>query len=379
MENQNNKAVLIGCFDHYAHRFFALDDYLKSRGFETTYITSDFDHMFKKSYQCKVSGAVQLHARPYYKNLSLDRILSHRNFARDAFRYLESLPQEPAVVAVQLPPNFLAHYAAAYKRKHPNVKLIFDVFDLWPETFPSGSMKKLLAPAFAVWAWIRDHALGAAEFVTTECEMFRNRLKLANASSATVYLCAKGLTIDRVEPQLCDDKLEICYLGSINNIISIPDICGLIRRLSAKKPVVLHIIGKGEREQEFIDEARNAGAEVIFYGPVYDDETKMQIMSKCRFGLNVMKSSVCIGLTMKSLDYFRFGLPIINNIPADTQQMVLDHCVGVQLDDDCAEKILSLDTGACLQMRRNVTALFDSTFDYEVIMKQYASIFDRIL
>ena len=271
MSQQKKTAYLISCSDHYNHRLFAIDEYLCSRGYETTYLTSDFDHTSKKVFRCEVNGCIQLSARPYQKNLSVSRILSHREFARDAFRYLEKLPKQPDVVVALRPPNFLAHYGAKYKKQHPRTKLIFDIFDLWPETFPSGKAKKLLTPAFSVWSWIRDHSLSAADFITTECNLFRERLGLSGERSAVVYLCANPLIVPMIPPALREDRIELCYLGAINNVISIPDICALISQLTPMKPVTLHIIGAGEREQELIDSAKAAGAEVVFYGAVYDD------------------------------------------------------------------------------------------------------------
>lgn len=364
-------AYLISCSDHYSHRLHVADDCLRELGYRTTYMTSDFDHTAKQVFTCSVPECIQIHARPYQKNLSVDRILSHMFFARDVFRYLESLPQQPDVIVALIPPNFLAYYGAKYKKRHPDVKLVFDIFDLWPETFPSGKAKKLLAPVFAVWAAVRDRNLGAADFVVTECEMFLQRLKLRPENSRAVWLCAQPLEIGKPEPALQEDKLELCYLGAINNVISIPDICNLIRELTAKKPVVLHIIGKGEREREFVDEAKAAGAEVIFHGPIYDEARKLAIMNRCHFGLNIMKDSVCVGLTMKSVDYFRFGLPIINNIPADTQKLVETEEIGIQLDDSCAEKVLRTGLTECLQMRGNVSKIFAEQFSRAVIQRQY--------
>lgn len=372
-------AYLISCSDHYSHRLHVADSCLREMGYQTTYITSDFDHTAKQTFLCNVPGCVQIHARPYRKNLSVDRILSHMFFARDVFRYLEALPQQPDVIVALIPPNFLAHYGAKYKRKHPNVKLVFDIFDLWPETFPSGKAKKLLAPAFWVWAWIRDHSLSAADYITTECEMFRQKLELRPETSGTVWLCAEPLTVEKSRAELHTDVLELCYLGAINNIISIPDICGLIRELTEKKPVRLHIIGKGERQQEFIDAAKSAGADVVFYGAVYDDAKKQQIMSKCHFGLNIMKSSVCVGLTMKSVDYFRFGLPIINNIPADTQELVEQNGIGIQLGDGSVQKLLALTVEDCLAMRTRVDRLFTESFAQSKILVQYRAVLDKIL
>lgn len=373
------KAVCISCSDHYDHRLHIAAGCLRERGYDTTYITSNFDHTRKEVFTCSVEGCVQLPARPYHKNLSVDRILSHRNFARDVFRYLENLPQQPDVLVVLLPPNFLAHYGAKYKKRHPEVKLIFEIFDLWPETFPGGKVKKLLAPVFKVWAALRDRNLHKADFVVTECEMFRERLCLPKQTSKAIWLCANPLPMQIPQPQLAEDKLELCYLGAINNVISIPDICGLIRELTAKKPVVLHIIGKGEKQEEFVAEAKNAGAEVVFYGAVYDEGKKLEIMNRCHFGLNIMKSSVCVGLTMKSVDYFRFGLPIINNIPADTRRLVEEQGIGVQLTEGCAQTLLDLDTKACLQMRACVRQVFTDSFAHTVINGQYANVLDRIL
>ena len=372
------KAVCISCSDHYDHRLHVAAECLRERGYDTAYITSDFDHTRKEHFVCSVDGCVQIPAQPYQKNLSLDRILSHRNFARDVFRYLENLPQQPDVLVVLLPPNFLAHYGAKYKKRHPGVKLIFEIFDLWPETFPGGKIKKLLAPVFKVWAALRDRNLNKADFVVTECEMFRQKLGLPEATSKAVWLCAEPLDLPKTAPQLRSDRLELCYLGAINNIISIPDICGLIKELTPKKPVTLHIIGKGERQEEFIEEAKKAGAEVIFHGAIYDEAKKLEIMNRCHFGLNIMKSSVCVGLTMKSVDYFRFGLPIINNIPGDTKQLVLEQEIGTQLDADCTEKLLSLTNSDVLLLRANVQRIFTEKFAHSVIKQQYTDVLNRI-
>ena len=372
------KAYLISCSDHYGHRLHVADSCLRSRGYDTTYITSNFDHTGKVVFTCKVDGCVQLPARPYQKNLSVARILNHREFARDVFRYIESQPQQPDVLVALLPPNFLAHYAAKYKKRHPNVKLIFEIFDLWPETFPGGLVKKILAPAFWVWGAIRDRNLGAADYVVTECEMFRQKLGLSERSKA-IWLCAEPLTIEKPQPQLRTDALELCYLGAINNVISIPDICGLLKELTPHRKVILHIIGKGERQQEFIDEATAAGAEAIFHGAIYDEAEKLAIMNNCHFGLNIMKSSVCVGLTMKSVDYFRFGLPIINNIPGDTKQLVEEKGIGVQLEEGCAEKILALTNEDCMAMRQNVENMFAQGFEKNVILAKYCGVFEKYL
>ena len=374
---QEKTAYLISCSDHFSHRLNVAHDHLRARGYRVQYITSDFDHVKKVRFTCDVPDCVQIPAKAYRKNLSVSRILSHYCFARDVFRYLESLSQEPDVVLALIPPNFLAHYAAKYKKAHPNVRLIFDIFDMWPETFPSGKAKKLLAPVFGVWSRIRDRNLGVADFVITECELFRRKLRLSRKKSEAVYLCGDSMG---VVPQIRrEDAVLLCYLGSVNNVVDIPQICGFIEALAQMKPVELHIIGSGERVQELIDGAEHVGAKVEYYGAIFDPEQKLQIMSQCHFGLNVMKVSTCIGLTMKSLDYLCCGLPIINNVPADTQLLVQVEKIGLDLNEECAYKVAAMTPQEHLAMQENVKCVFAERFDRSVIDRQYEEILDKVL
>lgn len=369
-------ACLISCSDHYGHRLHLFDGILKDMGYETTYITSDFDHTTKSVFQSNVPGAVQLPAKPYGKNLSPERILSHWGFARDVFRYLEALPREPDALVVLVPPNFLAYYAARYKKRHPRVKLIFDIFDLWPETFPSNKGKLLLSFPFGVWKTIRDRSLPAADGITTVCDLFRRRLGLEERA-AVVPLCAEALG-QGLLPGLSREELTLCYLGAINNVVDIPRICGLLEALVKRRPVALHIIGTGERQQALIDGAEAAGVRVVFHGPVYDEEEKKRIMSRCHFGLNIMRESVCVGLTMKSVDYFRYGLPIVNSIPADTEELIRAYGVGIQMGPGCEEEILSA-AEAPLEMRERVRALFADRFETARVREVCAGVLRELL
>jgi len=378
MEAEKKSVYLVSCSDHYEHRFRVLAECLRSRGYTVTYLTSDFDHNTKHKYTCGVPGCIQLPARPYRKNLSLERILSHRVFASHVFSYLETLTKQPDLLVMLVPPNFLGYYGAKYCRKHPETRLVFDIFDLWPETFPAEQVKKVLRPAFAVWAWLRNSSLPAADYVLTECKLFQHMLGLSAARSKTVYLSGRQLAKE-YPVSLSEEKLQLCYIGGINNVIGIAEICGLLREIVQYKPVTLHIIGAGEQEQKFISDASEAGAETIFYGPVYDDASKAEITGICHFGLNIMKSSVCVGLTMKSVEYFRYGLPIINSIGGDTRELVRERSIGFQLKQGCGEELASVSVETCLRMRQNVQAVFEEFFSDTAVKEQYEAVLDDIL
>jgi len=88
-----------------------------------------------------------------------------------------------------------------------------------------------------------------------------------------------------------------------------------------------------------IEEVKGSGAIVEDYGKVYDPKEKQQIFDKCHFGLNIMKDTVCVDLTLKSIDYFQHGLPILNNIQADTTKIVDKYNVGFNITDENISKL----------------------------------------
>ena len=372
----SQSAVLISCSDHYHDRMYLWDTCLQSFHVSTQYVTGDFHHRNKTAYCCTVPGSRQIHVHPYRKNLSVARILSHRKFAKDVRSYLESCC--PNIVVALLPPNFLGHELAKYKKAHPDCILIFDIFDMWPETFPYAGVKKVLSPVFRIWSALRDHSLPAADHVVTECELFRRMLKLQNRPSTTVMLSASDTATVRTA-SASGDTIELCYLGSINNVIDIDQITALLQGLVAHKSITLHIIGKGEKEHELIRRAAETGAHVEFHGAIYNDVEKQNIMAHCHFGLNIMKPTVCVGLTMKSVDYFRFGLPVINNIPGDTAQLLQDYQAGIQLDNHCVRKIINITADQLHSMEQNSRKLFENKFSEPVVLAQITGILQDLL
>jgi len=277
----------------------------------------------------------------------------------------------------QLPPNYLAHYAARFKARHPETRLIFEIFDMWPETFPSGSMKRLLALPFSVWAGLRDKNLSAADRVIPECRLFCRKLGLPEEN--VIYLASRRDPNQTPEAHLRSDGLDLCYLGAINNVVNVDAIAGLTAQLARLKPVTVHVIGDGEKCPQLLQALRDAGAEVDWLGVVFDESRKHEVMSRCHFGFNLMKPDVCVGLTMKSVDYFRHDLPILNNIPADTAELVDREQVGLNVGEDTAAQVAAMTVEDCLRMRKNVRRVFDENFDLPVVQARYAALLQGIV
>lgn len=372
------KAVLISCFNYYDNRLRHVEKVLKSKGYDVTYITSDFDHINKVKYTINRNETIQIHVNPYFKNLSVQRLLSHYFFARGVFKEVNKI--KPDLLYVMIPPNFLARFASQYCKKN-NVKLIYDIYDLWPETFPYNS--NLFKLPFIFWRKLRDNNLGTADAIITECKLYQEILEdVLSAKNTSVLYLTKEQSKLQSEANIDTTVVNFCYLGSINNIIDITSIAQLLEAVNNKKNVTLHIIGDGEKRDQFIDIVRSRNINVEYHGKIYEEEKKREIFNNCSFGINMMLETVCVGLTMKSIDYFEAGIPIINNIKADTYKIVEEYGIGYNISDanleDIASKIANADKEELLSMRENTIKVFDQLFSIKAFNQKLEKVLMEI-
>ena len=175
-----------------------------------------------------------------------------------------------------------------------------------------------------------------------------------------------------------EDRIELCYLGSINNIIDCDIIGTFINELSNRKETIVHIIGDGEKKRNLIDSIESNGGKVQFYGKVFDEEEKKKIFSKCQYALNIMKTDVNVGMTMKSLDYFAFGIPIINNIGGDIEKMVETQKIGFNINTKnikfVVDAIEKSNLNDYMNIRNNVKLVHEKYFSVEKFNQQMKEI-----
>ncbi len=400
------RAVVVTHSSTYETRAEAAGDFFRNKGYEVTWIFSDFDHLRKKTLKREHPQHVYLHMNPYASNLSVRRILSIRDFSLAVEKYLEDLFTAgcgPDLLYILIPANSLAAAAGRLHAKY-GVRIVFDLLDLWPESLP---LKKIeVFPPLAAWRNLRDRNLGAADMIFTECSLYRKELSLDPEKSRTLYwfkreatdatpdqpgTAAGGGSDERkktsiVELSATETKgspnekadsgmaketsrkrmrgtLHIVYMGAVNHIIDIDGIVRILQAVMAQRPVYLHVIGEGDGKQDFLRALCQAGIPFTDYGAVYDEQKKAAILSECRFGLNVMKKSVHVGLTMKSIDYLSFGLPLINTIGGDTWDIIEKHGIGVNVDPEDIRAGAAAICRLADQDRRELAAAARSVFE----------------
>lgn len=365
---------IINCFDTYEHRVELLLRSFIEKGHSVKVLTSDFKHIEKSPVKDKKNNFIYFKTEPYKKNISIARMKSHVKISSEIFSYVIENINTIDVIWVLVPPNTFVRDAAKVKKKFPQTKVILDFIDLWPETMPLKCLKNIWP--CTEWRNRRSKYVSYADYVVTECELFKSNMidEIKEVKSTVLYL-ARDIKYIPSNPMLPTDKVALCYLGSINNIIDINCISEIIRQISLDHNVELNIIGDGEKREELITASKKAGAKVVYHGKIYDAAKKQEIYDMCHFGLNIMKQTVCVGLTMKSMDYFEAGLPIINNIHGDTWEFVENVGIGVNFD-----KSLELDDALHnnITVRKKVREFYMQTFDSEIFNQKVNEIIDSL-
>ncbi len=371
------KIAIVACF-FVDHRLEYIIQAMKEEGHDVQVLTSNFSHITKKKVEEKNKEYIYIDVKEYKKNMSFQRIYSHYEFAKKIYNELKKI--KPDLIYATLPPNFLAKYIIKYKKEKQNIKVIFDIIDMWPETLPMGKVKKMLALPLKIWSNLRDKNLKKANYVVTECDLYQNRLKnKLPQNTKTIHLVGKYIGY---ENDIDNEIIQLSYLGSINNIIDIDLIINMLKELKQYKNLKLHIIGDGEKREQFIQRLEQNEIPYKYYGKVFDDEIKAKIFNKCQFGINVMKTSTCVGLSVKSIDYFKFGLPIINNIKEDTTKIVEKYNVGFNVNEnnlqEITKEISEMKNEDFMQLKKNVCNMYKKEFEIDILKNKITDIMEEL-
>lgn len=365
------KVTIVSCFDYYANRLSNVIEYYKRQGYDVDYIISDYNH-YKKEYikDCPYEAAQLVHVLSYKKNISIARIVSHIQFANKVNKIINKT--KPDVVYVMLPPNSLAKKLAKKKRKY---KLIFDVCDMWPESFPSTSV--VLAPFMHIWRILRDNYLNRADRVLAVSKFTKNQLLEHHQAIdiRVMYPVVKQENIPSKEATK-KNKLSFCYFGNVNHILDINLLLEFIKRIKKERMVEFHIVGGGQNLNELITGLKNIGADVIPYGITFDINVKKNIVKSVDYAINLPKEAINSSMSLKMLEYLMWGMPVINSGVGDNYEMVEKNKIGFNLtveNLDCvATQVITMSEDDYKSMEQNARNVYKESFvnqNYKVLLE----------
>lgn len=159
-------------------RYWLMAEAFVAAGHDVTYFTSDFSHVTKRPRKLAegATGGIRLvllRTRPYRKNVSLARVLSHRAYAREWERVAVGRPD----VIISSMPTLSAAEVAVRLGRRLGARVVLDVQDAWPETFERLAPRGLrLLARLLLWP-LRCKArrlYRTADRVTGVCDAYRH-------------------------------------------------------------------------------------------------------------------------------------------------------------------------------------------------------------
>lgn len=358
------RCVCISCFDHYSTRMEMICNHFIKKGYETKYIYADFDHFSKKKNENKYKNGVVVNVPKYKKNLSVQRLYSHLVFSNGVIRYIEKY--NPDFIYCMVPPNSLVKKLAKYKIKNNNIKLIFDCYDMWPESFPYHFNNNLINISFKLWGDLRKKYISYADLIigVSEQEIEELRPEINETMAKIIKPAILTGNVPKYKSNL--EILDICYLGMVNHITDMDLAVKLLGKLAEYRKVHLHIIGDGQNLNEFTEDLQEVSVSVIQHGVVFDMNEKNAIFSMCNWGLNIPREEINSTMSLKAVEYLRAGLPIINNALGDIREIVEKDNVGININkdglDEVVSTILNSTENAMIELHENALITYKNRF-----------------
>jgi len=366
---------------------------LVERGHDVLWWTSSFDHVRKRQ-RCgtdttKVLGdryrITMLHAVAYRNNISLARLLNHRDVAKN-FRRFSELEREPDVILCSLPTLELCVEAVRYGKRN-GVPVVIDVRDLWPDLFVElapawarGIAKRVLAPFFGMAreacqgakaivgvtpefvAWGLGNAKRAATEWDRDFPMGYRRIDLSSQE------CDEALSRWR-ERGIMDNAFKVCFFGTIGHQFDLDTVIDASRMLKANgRRYQFVLCGSGDKLAQY---RRKSEDYPIVLFPGWVNRTDIQaLMSLSSVGLApyLNKPNFTMNLPNKPVEYLSAGLPIVSSLSGVLAKFISEYRCGITYEegnsDSLAEALVRLydDREELRTMAENAKALYEKSF-----------------
>ena len=340
-------------------RYWLMAEAFVRAGHRVVLWTSDFNHTTKAKRVEKVARAEKIEVRfvptlPYRKNVGLERVKSHRAYARDWERLALESGERPDLIVTSMPTISGAEAVLRIGRKL-GAKVVADVQDAWPETFERLAPRGFRGLAHLALSGLRRRAQRVyreADLVTGVCERYRELTGRTDYRRA--YLGTEGLAkaegIEKV-----GGRLRLVYAGNLG--VSY-DLGTVIRGLGE---ATLDIAGKGGEEEKWKRLVKELGLEgrVTFHGYL-DERALHELMARCDIGVVPMRDDSFVGVPNKMCEYAAAGLRIVSSLGGESAELLRRYGCGATYApgdaDGFAEavrQVAALPSEAALELARN--------------------------
>lgn len=376
---------------------------LSQRGHEVVYITSSMNHQLKVQREnpgdpirhSKNLTFVQVYGRHYAKNVSISRIMSHRDNARNFATQAPAMPP-PDFILCGYPPIELADSCVRFAKAR-GIPLAVDCRDLWPEIIhdriPS-LLKPAAWPLTRSWDAAQKRIFRDADLITGITDEFvewavgiggRNRTSEDRAFHLTVspehftreQLDKAGVYWDEKLGD-CAGKLIGCYAGGLASRLDLHTALDGLDLLHDTERSRIRIVfcGRGDLADEVALRAKRNPA--IVAGGWRSGPELRALMARSHFGLLAYPNSrdYLMSYPNKVGEFLSAGLPIMTGLNGLTGNL-LDQA-GVRLSylagspESFAQKLREIDSDRLQAMRGAAKGLGEANFAPAQIYSSFA-------
>jgi len=334
-------------------RFMGIADELLNKGHHVTFWSSSFNH-FNKIQRVSEDITITIndrfylklvHTKPYKKNISVSRLYSHYYFSNRLQQNILNT-EKPELIYLAFPPINTLKLVSNYARVN-NIPLVIDIIDPWPDVvlniIPSILQKpfkillskyyKILRNSFstssAIFSISDTYIQWARKFVNTDSVKYK---VFFPAVDTTLYNQYKG------DAESSSNSLKFIYAGTLGAYYDIETIIEAAKHFN-KNEAEFIIAGDGPKKKNL--EFRARGLDNIKFTGWLNSQDLQGYMETSHIGIAAYTTSGTQTVTYKLFDYLAAGLPILNSLDGEMQQILDNNRLGIYYQSENCQNLIS--------------------------------------
>ncbi len=381
--------------DNQNTRFNAITNEALSRGHDVTFWASTFKHNVKKqrySETTTIDVSEKLRVKyllssAYRSNISFTRMLSHKKLASLYRRELEKVDELPDVIYIAYPPISLVYEVTKWAEKH-EIPVIVDIIDPWPDSYrrkmkflPKKAQDVLLSTTSKKVKYIFKTAsavCGIAEQRLSWAKTYFSDISRVEYFYPAVYLEEMQGTLSEIrEKEKAQGKFSVIYAGSLESSYDIPTILKAAELLEKKEPEIEFVIAGRGLQKDIIEKYVTKHRNVRYIGRVPKDEL-MREYARADLGLIQHHKNATQTVTYKLFDLLGSGLPVMNSLESELNDIVLKNKVGLFNEPGNYEK-LAENISYCFNNRNELKRMKERAVATTAELGDAKSVYGRVV
>lgn len=332
--------------DRRPHRSGMMSVYLQKSGHNVIWWSSTFDHS-QKTHRFDHDKTIVLadgrklnllHGLGYKSNVSLSRIIDHRQIAN---RFSDWSREEiiPDIILCSYPPIELSHSVIDYGQEY-GVPVILDVRDLWPDIFTKALPSFLKIPAEYLVSKLYEQSVRdifskttsivgiSKDYLTWGLNKGNRKLNVRDKIIPLAYPAKKERRFNKNVLEyiksfgIDDSRIIFLFIGTFGKTydLTVPIESAKILGSQLKQPPLFVFCGSGEQENKWREKA-GTDKNIIFTGWLEKNEIAY-ILSIADVGLASYAKGAPQSLPNKIIEYMSEGLPILSSLGNETELLL---------------------------------------------------------